>query len=435
MTNLLLNKVFTEHHNYPDGEYISEDMLREIPEDICFMQNSRKVCVYFDKKNRKLHTSYFIGVDWIESEKIAIYVEPKLNNATLQTNYLEMLFSALKHPEISEHTHDLFELKFNQPQIEIAQKYDLLTPLLIVQFLSVVKEIVKKGLKKSYYKVEENLQSKIKGKVLVSKTINQDKLKNKLLKTYCRFEEFGYNNSENRLLKKTLLFIKQYLPLIKIPNSDEFTSQQLNFIMPVFENVSDTIDVNQIKHTKFNAFYKEYSQAIKLAKIILKRFGYNIVNTQNFETIKTPPFWIDMSKLFEIYVLGLLKDRFRVKDEVVYHLTTKANELDYLINSSDYKMVADAKYKPQYKNENLTEDLRQLSGYSRLKEVNKRLETNKFTAEEHQIYCVTDCLLIYPDLQAGKENLKNTNLREFPIKEYIQFYKIPVKIPTIGEKL
>ena len=41
--------------------------------------------------------------------------------------------------------------------------------------------------------------------------------------------------------------------------------------------------------------------------------------------------------LFELYVLGLLKDRFG--KNVTYHFSRQYNELDYLLNDTEYKMV------------------------------------------------------------------------------------------------
>jgi len=79
----------------------------------------KKPCFSISKgmnSERSILTSYFIGVDWIEENVQAVYVEPKLNKDNKeQTNYLQMLFSALKHPEVSSHTEDLFEIKFEKP--------------------------------------------------------------------------------------------------------------------------------------------------------------------------------------------------------------------------------------------------------------------------------------------------------------------------------
>ena len=42
---------------------------------------------------------------------------------------------------------------------------------------------------------------------------------------------------------------------------------------------------------------------------------------------------------------------------------------------------------------------------------------------------VVDCLIIYPD-QYADENLPES-LKEQPIEQFIKFYKVPVKLPTL----
>ena len=99
-------------------------------------------CFTLHKKETGYHLclSYYVGVDWIEVNKTALYVAPKLNtkqqdNIGLvsetnlkETNYVKMLFDALKHPEITTEINELFEIKWEQPEIEIQQKQDLQTP-------------------------------------------------------------------------------------------------------------------------------------------------------------------------------------------------------------------------------------------------------------------------------------------------------------------
>src|SRR5690606_26627606 len=143
-----------------------------------------------------------IGLDWIETNKSALYVVPKLNHEAQEIDFIAMLLSSLKHEAVAKNLEELFVVKWHKPTIQITQKQDLLTPFLVVEFLSLLKQIVRKGLKKSYYKVEQNLQGRVKGKVQVAKTIKQNLVKNKSLYTYCAFDEFGIDNKENRLLKK-----------------------------------------------------------------------------------------------------------------------------------------------------------------------------------------------------------------------------------------
>lgn len=207
--HFLLQKSFSEYHNYPEGEEIPPHIdLSEINAVIYFKNilNFNSICVSITSQ-RKIQTRYFIGVDWIGKNK-AIYVEPKLNNGNVQTDYLKMLFSSLSHLELISYVSDLYEIKWNSDAIAIKQQQDLLTPLLIIQYLHIVKHIVRKGLKKSYYKVERNLFGHIKGKINVAQTIKNNAFKNKSLHTYCTYDEFGINGVENRLLKKALVFYK-----------------------------------------------------------------------------------------------------------------------------------------------------------------------------------------------------------------------------------
>ncbi|MCB9041689.1 MAG: hypothetical protein H6557_34170 [Lewinellaceae bacterium] len=378
-------------------------------------------CVWLahSKGKVRLKSSYYIGVDWIDKQN-AIYIAPKLNEGARQTDYLKMLFSCLKHPEVLEHTDDLFEIKFDQPFLEIEQKQDLLTPLLVIQFLRVVHSIVKKGLKKSYYPIEENLHGRIKSKVLVGQTIKQNIVKNRPLNTLCRYEEFGWNGLENRLLKKALLFSQRYLAG-GISGFTVDVSTVMNYCLPAFETVSEKIGLTEIKYTKTNAFYKEYKECTRLAKLILKRFGYNIQTVKQNKEVKVPPFWIDMSKLFELYVLGLLKDKFG--KDVWYHFTTQWNELDYLLNTPTHKMVIDAKYKPVYQNSYDINDIRQLSGYARIANVVSELGVDPGQ--------VVDCLIIYPDQYLGANEIFPEKFKSDPIGKFIRFYKMGVKLPEI----
>lgn len=210
------------------------------------------ICAEFFQTDQKLKitSTYYVGSDWIpgSGSKEWFYVEPKLNSKydyetdepvrltkeestqLKRIDVSKMLFDTLSHPGVYEHTQELFEIKFDHPKIPLPKQDDLLSPLLIIRFLTVVKEIVRKGLKKSYYQVDRNLHGKVKGKVLVGQTVKQNHVKNKDLHTYCRFEEFGDNGIENRLIKKTLLFVQRYLHTFQGLMGQKFFQQTIHFI-------------------------------------------------------------------------------------------------------------------------------------------------------------------------------------------------------------
>ena len=409
---------FSEHHFHYHKEQIED--FDNLPNPILFLNDSKKVCVSIDE-NKHLITNYYIGTDWLVEGEKAIYVEPKINKNSAQTDYLKMLFTALDNALLESEIKQLFEIKFNAPTIEIEQQQDILTPLMVAYFLQLVTEIAQRDLKKSYYKVKENLFGKVKGKVLLAQTIKQNIVKNKMLNTVCTYDEFGINSLENRLLKKTLLFIERYLANNKhIPK--DIVANNLRLLLPYFEDVSVDVSLHEMKNFKPNPFFATYGEALQLAKLILKRFGYTISNTVQNQKIQTPPFWIDMSKLFELYVLGLLRQKFTQKNQVLYHFSDRRNELDFLLNALPYQMVIDAKYKPIYQNDFKTEDIRQVSGYARMRKVYKKL--NKPETE------VIECLIIYPDLENGLDAIDLE--KKIAIDDYVGFWKLGVKLPIIS---
>lgn len=421
-SHFLLTKPFREHHFYGEGgEYIDESELAVIPNPILFKEGKpEQFCVQINV-NRKLQTQYYVGVDWLTKEK-AIYVEPKLNGSEVQTNYFEMLFAALSLPEAAQYATDLYEIKLERPSISIKQSQDLLTPLLVVAYLNMLKEIVRKGLKKSYYKVEHNLYGRVKGKVMVGKTIKENALKNKTLHTWCSYDEFGINGLENRLLKKALVFIKRYLPSIKHLHAETYTEQVFNYISPAFEEVSEKVSLHDIMHTKPNAFYKDYTEALRLAKMILQRFGYNISNTSTQKTT-TPPFWIDMSKLFEFYVLGKLK---AAGYPILYQKRMGYDIPDYLLK--DERLILDAKYKTYYSedgmNESVATDIRQLAGYGRNEKVRSYFGITSETQPK--------LMIIYPNQTMPDEITKGVLFTQGrPIPNYYNMRKVSVKLPMI----
>lgn len=370
----------------------------------------------------KFQTSYFVGVDWIEAGK-SIYVAPKQNKNEIEIDYLKMLMDALEEHADSKHLDELFEVDFEKPFIKINQSQDLLTPLLIYQYLKLLKTIVRKGLRKSYYKVDRNLNARVKGKVLINETIKQNLVKSKITSTVCRFEEFGINSVENKVLKKALEFSKSVLSSYKseLPNASSICA----YIEPAFQMVDSEVNILDLKYIKPNPLFPEYEQALKLAKIILKKYGYSISKTTDNQ-IETPPFWIDMSKLFELYVYSKLKKEFPFPNEVLYHKKYNRQEPDFILNSRgrEYQMVVDAKYKPRYENNNISiEDIRQISGYARMRKIYDELKIQDYSK-------VISCLVIYSHQTASNDLIKST-LKNKKEENYVDFYKVGIRLPEL----
>lgn len=366
-------------------------------ESIYFANDLSKKCLnirlsnFLDQRKCMLSSSYYIGLDRLNKLGLNVYVEPKLNNQDLKLDYIKLLIEALSEEENFGHLNGLIDAKFEEEWLEVESKEELLlTPFLVAQFLSAVKYLVRKGLKKSYYNRQENLRNRVKGKILVGDQVKQNILKNRLNHTTCSYQEFGFDTEVNRFLKYVLKKIQGLLS--GWSNDLDLTQElqnQLNYCKGGFQQVSD-FGYSSFKGYESNPFYKNYNVAIALGNQILKLEDYNISNLKESKPVKHPRFWIDMSKLFELFVFKKLRDLFPLEGEVQYHCKFNHQEPDFILNTkSGIKAIVDAKYKPRYKRGNPSmEDARQLAGYSRLNSIYNELGVKKDI--------IIPALIVYP---------------------------------------
>lgn len=406
-----------------DGKDLTLSVNRERVKD-------KGLCISFQREGDiiKAKNSYYVGLDWIVVNKLAIEIYPKINSEE-EFDYIRILNEIISEPENIEHLKGLVTIKFNQPPICIRQKQDLLSIFLITEYINVLKRITRNGLKKEFYFVEENLKCKLKGKLLFTQTICKNITKGKLADNMCKYQVYGIDSPQNRILKKAFLFCLRQINVYK-DTSINLASliETAKQIKPYFEGIGDNVSEKDIKSFKGNPVYKDYNCAIHVAKLLLRRYSYNITKIGN-ESIYTPPYWIDMSKMFELYVFNKLRRIFN-KDEITYHLRANHQELDYLLNPQIWKnpYIIDAKYKPYYKDSELwKEDARQVAGYARLTNIYEKLGLD----EENTL--PIKCLIIYPDKNT-KEYFSFDRQKEpsfEKIKEYIRVYKLGIRLPTI----
>ena len=376
----------------------------------------------------KADVSHFVGIDWISEQNLAVQVYPKMNDG-FEINYVRMLNHALEEEENYKHLQGRITIDFNKPYIPIEQKQDLLSVFLITEYINILQKIVRKGLKKSYYLMEENLKNKVKGHIVVGKNIRQNIVRGHLNDNVCRYQVYDIDSTENRILKKALIFCIKQLGVYKHAFDTNVLNKKIKYIRPAFEFVGNEVNVSAIKLYKSNPVFKDYKLAIDYAKLILKKYSYNITSIGTKE-VRTPPFWIDMAKLFELYVYHHLRSVFNVSDEIVYHPKAHYQEPDYLLKAKAWNepYVIDAKYKPRYSTQGITmDDARQVSGYARLSSIYNALHLDEETA------LPIKCLIIYP-------NQKNEDYFSFSrdkepsfdrINGYVRMYKLGIKLPVI----
>lgn len=402
-----------------------------------------------DGENLKAH--YYIGASWFIKDKCAFVVKPKV-----EVDYIKLFMTALELNSENEAAYfsNYYYIDFEKPAIKTNALDNVITPLLILHYISLLRHLVSRGLKKGYVVREENLQSKIRGRILLQRHLTKNVFTKREDRVFCRFQEFTEDIPENRILKKALSFSVRFinqLPSFK-SHLQELTPL-LSMIGSAFENVSEEVTIAQVAKANAGKIFRHYESAIKVAKLILRHFDYSIDKASD-ETQEVRPFCIDMPRLYEMYVLSLLRKAYG--DQIQFQVKgSHKTQVDYIKKSDNEKLIIDAKYKPQYNegNRGILDDIREISGYARDKKI---LDALGWKPEDE---CAKGnyfpkCLIIYPDPStrfkwekgddsAEKDEEKITEMiGDFPkekilseashykkIPGFEDFYKIAVPLP------
>jgi len=365
------------------------------------------------------YASYVIGAQWFDEQE-SLVITPKVGCERI--DFLRLFSGCLQSGIEAKEFSKIYEIDLNQPRIKAPELQSVLSPLIIVHFLSVVREVLRAGLKKDYVQREENLK-KVKGHIAILRHERTNVLRKRPDKVYCRYQEYSVDIPENRLLKKALIFSRQILSTLPLGASRASLEHALHQCLSAFAHVGDEIEVSELKHFKYQKLFRTYSEAIRLAQIILRRYDYSLTNIESKEEA-CPVFWLDMSLLFEHYVLGLLREAYG--DKVKYQAEGYTGRPDFICQ--DPMLVMDAKYIPRFNGGGKinTYIIRQLSGYARDRKLFGEPPTEPIR-----------CLVIYPKLGKAENPFLGKAIKELLVEKEEtawRFYRFAVPLPTLEEE-
>ena len=358
------------------------------------------------KPNGEYWASHYIGITWLETNKLCAVIEPRLKKINWEEIYRAAL--SVNTPFEADYFSKCYGIDFDSPQIEIKSNTVELTPLLILHFLSLLTKLFNSGLKKGYITREENLKSKVKGRILIQQHLQKNILAKHEDRTFCRFTEFTTDIPENRLLKKALLFCQRYAQQHK--SLEVKKRAEIGKFLSYFEGVSDNISISQIQRVAKNKIYKHYPEACRVAKMILQRYDYSISNVKEENgKHKVPPYWIDIARLFELYVYSKLDKVY--PGEIQFQANGWGlTAVDYIKKGAE-PLIIDAKYKPRYDNKTIDlADIREISGYARDEKILEALGSEA--------------------RKSGFSELKGEFRDLMKVDGFIDFYKIAIALPT-----
>lgn len=381
--------------------------------------------------------NYYVGTCSL-TENLALTVLPKID-----VDFVELFWGALNvnDKNAGEYFSHYYGFDWTKPSVKNQTLQTVLSPLLIVHYVATLEKLLKLGLKKGYVTKEENLKSKVRGRIKILQNERKNLVSGHGDRVYCKFQEYTCDFAENRLLKRALLFAKKILQKSNTCGKHfNLLLQKINKCNSYFENVSDEVSMSEIRSIKQNKLYRDYGVAINIAKLILKRFD-NSLSKIDAQEKSVPQFWLDMPRVYEMFVYSKLKKIFgeSVQFQVAGSHKTKA---DFIETSK--KLILDAKYKPHYEksDNNIIDDIREISGYARdeilLKKLN--IDTNGENAE------VPACVIIYPVMQYfDDEKVENTKVFDYSeltkdnfiekydkITGFYKFYKVAFELPHLS---
>lgn len=410
--------VFREHERITDK--IPEDHFRYMPQP----QNGDITKVWAFGLVPGGQLSYYIGVDWIDPKSnLALCVCPKQYNDDHELDYQKMFMECLNSPVTMPYLGDAYDIRIDSPFIEVENDDFDFSPFLAHHFLSLLKDLVKRPLKKGYVQREENLTAKIKGKVLMGSHIKKNILGMRPDRVMCRYQEYSVDCIENRLLHNAYKIATEYLRATHVNTAKGLGQIALyDAVEQYFHGIGYISHPYELHGIKSNPLYREYAEAIRLAKLIYRNQGYR--NTQKNQKRLVPPYIIDMSKLFELYAYVQLSKIPGA--DLTYQSKGKYGYTDFL--DIENKIVIDAKYKYQYDDSYESDDIRQIAGYARDIGILDALQVENFDE-------VVDCMVIFPSKSMTKDlatqYFKRKDLKETRIRQFHRYYKVGIQLPEV----
>lgn len=369
------------------------------------------------------YSYYRIGAEWIDSaQSRSLIVTPKIQNI----DFLEIFMTCLSTAESNDSFSDIYDIDFEARPVRSRSLSSILSPLLVVQLLMAVSRIVSRGLRRGYVSRAGNLP-KVKGRVDIRRNERLNIITGHRERVFCRYDEYSADIPENRVLKRALHIARDMIALMRDHRVYSTLAAMCNRCISAFSCVSDSFDC-KMPVVKSNKLYRDYSDALRIAAMVLRRQDIAISRHDNQPDEYVPVFRIDMALLFEHYALAVMRRTFS-RRAVQYQVAGYGGRFvaDFLLDTGRHRAIVDTKYIDGISATVAKADyIKQLSAYARDKRLLRALG---YDTTDDTTLPIVPCILIYP--VTSHTVLDADTLFNHPVKETVNFYTCPLSIPVI----
>jgi len=363
--------------------------------------------------------SYYIGLDWIDEGKLALRVKLKVSGL----DYHQMFEECLRSRSVAPYLGSAYDVRIEHAFITSPDDAFDITPVVVVHYLAILRNLLSKPLRRDYLSREENLKAKLKGKVLLSAHLAKNVFAQRPDRIMCRYQEFSADCPENRLLHSAyrtgLGYLRSWNGKKAFVSAEAMVYEDLE---SAFDGIGYFSGVAGRMPLKHHPLYREYGEALRLAKLIVRIQGYRDLAASSREKLM-PPYIIDMSKLFELYTLALLSKE--LGKAIRFQSYGRYGAVDFI--DTERKIVIDAKYKKKYDEGYVIEDIRQVAGYARDVGILNKLGLR--SGEERD--GIVDCLIVYPDTEAPDFSKQYYEQGAKDINQFHRIRKLGIRLPIM----
>jgi len=327
------NQIITilEHKEWPDTqnekEIAKKIKLQSTDYNIIKFLEEKKIVNFVEHKDKgvSFKAANFIGT--VQFSEFKLEIIPKIfrdKKREVWKNVAQCMHYARNYSP---------DKIINYEKIPIENNELILQDFLIWTLIHECKELLKRGLLKSYVTHEENLPF-LKGKLILKYQFQNDMQKK--VQFFNEYDELEYDNIENRIILQTLVQCRR----IAINNElkKEVTSMIHQFsgiIQEVPINIEDVKRLSK-KYTRQNFHYKN---SHVICEMILENKGISDFYVLGKKSSFSIPFFVDMNKIFEDFVTRMFKDYHENNVRVVPQAGQKAWKVKE--SKSGIKMIPD----------------------------------------------------------------------------------------------
>jgi 5-methylcytosine-specific restriction endonuclease McrBC regulatory subunit McrC len=268
-----------------------------------------------------------VGVSWLaEKEDIALIIKPRFGNSEFMAFMLSKVLededaykfldaedkegAETKNAEDKEDALKFFEIMDKDPKVPVDAEHqkDFLI-FQIVLFMNRLHELCQKTIRYQPVFVKENLLGKVKGRILINEQLRVNEAVGRQDRMYCQFQKLSIDCLENRILKAAMEKSMRYLAQKGLITSLSHLTEQYAYCSRILQSVTLTdIRPQDFRGLRFNGVFRLYKKATELAKPIIEGIGLADSDIENNKITEVPPYYINITLLFEYYCRVLVKE-------------------------------------------------------------------------------------------------------------------------------